>query len=65
VNVSVAGPSSVCASCTGGTASESHTGGGPVTYQWGYRTVSAGETVRTAGGEVEAKLLHAEETTTS
>jgi len=42
VNVSVAGPSSVCASCTGGTASESHTGGGPVTYQWGYRTVSAG-----------------------
>ncbi len=33
-------PSTVCATCVGGTISESHTGGGVVTHEWGYRTVS-------------------------
>ena len=42
VNASISGPNSVCATCLGGTASESHTGGGPVSHQWGYRTTSGG-----------------------
>jgi hypothetical protein len=42
IGVSISGQSTVCPTCSGGTAFESHTGGGPVTYQWGYRTVSGG-----------------------
>ena len=32
----------MCTTCLGGTASESHAGGGAVTHQWGYRTTSGG-----------------------
>lgn len=45
-NVTASMPSgtTACTTCTGGTATEGHTGGGgggtSVTYQWGYRTVS-------------------------
>ncbi|MGD8895411.1 MAG: kelch repeat-containing protein, partial [Acidobacteriota bacterium] len=33
-------PDTVCTTCVGGTISESHTNGGAVTYEWGYRRVS-------------------------
>lgn len=33
---------SVCPTCTGPAVSESHLDGGPVTHQWGYRTVPSG-----------------------
>jgi hypothetical protein len=42
VDASIAGPASVCTTCLGGIASESHTGGGAVTHQWGYRTTPGG-----------------------
>jgi hypothetical protein len=42
VSAAFAGPPSVCPTCLGGTATESHLGGGGVTHQWGYRLVSAG-----------------------
>jgi N-acetylneuraminic acid mutarotase len=42
VSASLSGSSSVCTTCVGGTATESHTDGGPVTHQWGYRTTSGG-----------------------
>ena len=42
VDASISGPASVCTTCLGGTASEAHTGGGAVAYQWGYRTTSGG-----------------------
>jgi hypothetical protein len=32
-------PATVCTTCVGGTISESHTNGGVVTHEWGYRTV--------------------------
>jgi outer membrane protein assembly factor BamB len=44
ITISVAGGTTICQAtgCTGGTATEAplHTGGGLVTYQWGFRTVS-------------------------
>jgi N-acetylneuraminic acid mutarotase len=40
---------SVCATCLGGTATESHVGGGAVGQQWGYRTTSAGPVTALAG----------------
>lgn len=36
------GSDTVCPSCVGGTIDESHLDGGPVTYEWGYRTVMLG-----------------------
>jgi len=42
VDASIAGPASVCTSCTGGTASETHAGGGSVAHQWGFRLFSGG-----------------------
>jgi hypothetical protein len=42
VDASISGPSSVCTTCVGGTASETHAGGGAVTHQWGFRTSSGG-----------------------
>ena len=43
VHASIAGPASVCTTCTGGTAAETHSGGGVVVgYQWGFRTTSEG-----------------------
>ena len=40
--ISATGATSVCTSCTGGTATESHSGGGASTYQWGFRAVPLG-----------------------
>ena len=40
---------SVCATCLGGTATESHIGGGSVSHQWGYRTVSGGPVLNLTG----------------
>ena len=42
VSISVAGSTSVCPTCTGGTATVTDTGGGPATHQWGFRTTSGG-----------------------
>ncbi|MBV9185766.1 MAG: hypothetical protein JO093_09085 [Acidobacteria bacterium] len=42
VAVTGAGSASACAGGTGGTFTAQATGGGVVTYQWGYRTVSGG-----------------------
>ena len=42
VSASLSGPNSVCSTCLGGTASESHSGGGAASHQWGYRTTSGG-----------------------
>jgi hypothetical protein len=39
VNVNPPGPHSVCATCTGPTLTASPTGGGAITYQWGYRVL--------------------------
>ena len=39
----------VCETCLGGTAVESHVGGGAVTQQWGYRTTSGGTVTLLAG----------------
>jgi hypothetical protein len=39
VNVNPAGPHSVCATCTGPTLTATPTGGGAITYQWGYRVL--------------------------
>jgi hypothetical protein len=49
VSASLSGSLSVCTTCVGGTATESHTGGGPVTHQWGYRTSSGGTTIDIPG----------------
>src|SRR5262249_40405953 len=37
-----AGSTTVCASCTGATLTETHAGGGSVAWQWGFRSVSLG-----------------------
>jgi hypothetical protein len=42
VDASIAGSASVCTTCLGGIASESHTGGGAVSHQWGYRAFPFG-----------------------
>jgi subtilisin family serine protease len=42
VTINVNGPTTVCPTCTGGTATVTDTGGGPGTHQWGFRTVSGG-----------------------
>ena len=42
VSISVAGSTTVCPTCTGGTATVTDTGGGPATHQWGFRTTSGG-----------------------
>jgi hypothetical protein len=42
VTVSMPTGTSVCSTCLGGTATESHAGGGGVSQQWGYRTTSGG-----------------------
>jgi Zn-dependent metalloprotease len=42
VGNTVAGSTTVCTHCTGGTATATATGGGTVAFQWGYRTTSGG-----------------------
>jgi hypothetical protein len=49
VNVTVVGSTTVCTTCTGGTATATDTGGGPATHQWGFRTVSGGAITNIAG----------------
>ena len=44
VTTSPAGPESVCEICEGATATSVFTGGGTVSYAWGYRAVSMGAT---------------------
>ncbi len=51
VTVTPSGPISVCANCTGPAATASPTGGGAVTYQWGYRTVSGMPPINSIAGE--------------
>jgi hypothetical protein len=50
VDILPAGPVNVCEVCTGPMATSSVTGGGVVTYQWGYRT-GAGGTLNFLAGE--------------
>ncbi len=42
VSINVVGNTTVCPTCTGGTATVTDTGGGPATHQWGFRTTSGG-----------------------
>ena len=44
VTISPAGPESVCEICEGAKATSVFTGGGTVSYAWGYRAVSMGAT---------------------
>ena len=44
VTISPTGPESVCEICAGGQATSVLTGGGVVSYEWGYRAVSMGPT---------------------
>jgi subtilisin family serine protease len=42
VAINVTGNTTVCPTCTGGTATVTDTGGGPATHQWGFRTTPGG-----------------------
>ncbi len=53
VTILPAGPIAVCESCTGPIATSSFTGGGAVTYQWGYR-LGPGGTITPLAGETGA-----------
>ncbi len=46
-----AGPLTVCDSCTGPIATSTVTGGGAVTYQWGYRTTPVTGSITPLAGE--------------
>jgi subtilisin family serine protease len=56
VTVSVTGTTTVCSTCTGGTATATEIGGGPATRQWGYRTNSGG-TVTDFPGQTGSSYL--------
>ena len=56
VSVGVAGSTTVCPTCTGGTASVTDTGGGPATHQWGFRTTPGGA-ITNIGGQTGASYL--------
>jgi subtilisin family serine protease len=58
VNVSVVGSTTVCATCTGGTASVADTGGGPATHQWGFRTTSGGAITNIPGQTGTSYLIN-------
>ena len=58
VDASIAGPASVCTTCTGGTASETHSGGGTVTRQWGFRTSSGGPITDIPGATLATYVLN-------
>jgi subtilisin family serine protease len=49
VSINVVGTTTVCPTCTGGTATVTDTGGGPATHQWGFRTVSGGAITNISG----------------
>ena len=49
VSAAPAGPHSLCTTCTGATVTESHTAGGAVTHQWGYRTATLGAIIDLPG----------------
>lgn len=56
VSISMSGEQGVCPTCTGGTATVVDTGGGTVTHQWGYRTVSGGA-ITVLSGETGADYV--------
>jgi hypothetical protein len=47
--ISVAGSTTIGSPCLGGTATATDTGGGTVSHQWGYRTVSGGTITNITG----------------
>jgi len=49
VTINVTGPTTVCPTCMGGTATVTDTGGGPATHQWGFRTTSGGAVTNIPG----------------
>lgn len=49
VAINVSGPTTVCPTCMGGTATVTDTGGGPATHQWGFRTTSGGAVTNIPG----------------
>jgi subtilisin family serine protease len=49
VSINVVGNTTVCPTCTGGTATVTDTGGGPATHQWGFRTTSGGAITNISG----------------
>ena len=58
VSATISGPSTVCSTCLGGTASESHSGGGAASRQWGYRTTSGGAITDIPGATSAAYVLN-------
>jgi serine protease AprX len=57
VTINVNGSTTVCPTCTGGTATATDTGGGPATHQWGFRTVSGGAVTNIAGETATTYLI--------
>jgi hypothetical protein len=51
VTLQIVGGNSVCVDCIGGSAKALTTGGGPLAYQWGYRTVSTTGAITPIPGE--------------
>ena len=58
VSISVVGTTTVCPTCTGGTATVTDTGGGPVTHQWGFRTTSGGAITNIPGQTGTSYLIN-------
>jgi N-acetylneuraminic acid mutarotase len=57
VSISLAGASAVCTTCSAGTATVTEMGGGTVSHQWGFRTLSGGPVTPIAGETGAAYLL--------
>jgi hypothetical protein len=58
VAATIAGPATVCSTCLGGTANESHVAGGAVARQWGYRTTSGGTITDIPGATAASYVLN-------
>jgi subtilisin family serine protease len=57
VSIDVVGNTTVCPTCTGGTATVTDTGGGPATHQWGFRTTSGGAVTNIPGETATTYLI--------
>ena len=58
VTAALSGPATVCSTCLGGAASESHVAGGSVARQWGYRTTSGGTITDIPGATAASYVLN-------
>ena len=57
VSINVVGNTTVCPTCTGGTATVTDTGGGPATHQWGFRMTSGGAITNIPGETATTYLI--------